>query len=116
MMLLFTLMGVLGGYTAARLCKVFDGDEGRWKTTTLLQAFLVPGLFFGIFFLLNLCIWGEKSSGAVAFTTLFAILVLWFGVSVPLVFFGAYTGAPCVDTARPWETEMGALAVVLGPN
>ena len=35
------------------------------------------GLFFGIFFLLNLCIWGEKSSGAVPFTTLFAILVLW---------------------------------------
>jgi len=92
MMLLFTLMGVLGGYTAARLCKVFDGDEGRWKTTTMLQAFLVPGLFFGIFFLLNLCIWGQKSSGAVPFTTLFAILVLWFGVSVPLVFFGAYTG------------------------
>eukprot|EP00435_Cladocopium_sp_Y103_P018865 s3725_g4.t1 len=61
MMLLFTLMGVLGGYTAARLCKVFDGDEGRWKTTTMLQAFLVPGLFFGIFFLLNLCIWGQKA-------------------------------------------------------
>ncbi|CAJ1351974.1 unnamed protein product [Effrenium voratum] len=92
MMLLFTLMGVLGGYTAARLCKVFDGDEGRWKATTMLQAFLFPGIFFSIFFVLNLCIWGEKSSGAVAFTTLFAILVLWFGVSVPLVFFGAYTG------------------------
>jgi len=92
MMLLFTLMGVLGGYTSARLCKVFDGDEGRWKMTTFMQAFLFPGLFFGIFFVLNLCIWGEKSSGAVAFTTLFAILVLWFGVSVPLVFFGAYTG------------------------
>eukprot|EP00440_Ansanella_granifera_P071815 gb/GFBE01077934.1/.p1 GENE.gb/GFBE01077934.1/~~gb/GFBE01077934.1/.p1 ORF type:complete len:612 (+),score=122.16 gb/GFBE01077934.1/:1-1836(+) len=92
MMLLFTLMGVLGGYTSARLCKVFDGDEGRWKTTTFLQAFMFPGLFFGIFFLLNLCIWGEQSSGAVAFTTMFALLVLWFGVSVPLVFFGAYTG------------------------
>ena len=23
--------------------QVFDGDEGRWKTTTLMQAFLVPG-------------------------------------------------------------------------
>merc|ERR1719254_282160 len=37
-------------------------------------------------------IWGVKSSGAVPFTTLFALLVLWFGVSVPLVFFGAYAG------------------------
>jgi len=92
LMLLFTVMGVLGGYTASRFCKIFDGDEGRWKTTTFLQAFLFPGLFFVIFFLLNLCIWGEQSSGAVPFTTMFALLVLWFGVSVPLVFFGAYTG------------------------
>eukprot|EP00930_Biecheleria_cincta_P087280 TRINITY_DN7652_c0_g1_i1.p1 TRINITY_DN7652_c0_g1~~TRINITY_DN7652_c0_g1_i1.p1 ORF type:complete len:617 (-),score=110.00 TRINITY_DN7652_c0_g1_i1:77-1927(-) len=92
MMLLFTLMGVLAGYTSARLTKVFDGDEGKWKTTTFVQAFLFPGLFFTIFFLLNLCIWGEASSGAVPFTTMFALLVLWFGVSVPLVFFGAYTG------------------------
>lgn len=92
MMLLFTLMGVLAGYTSARLTKVFDGDEGKWKTTTFVQAFLFPGLFFAVFFLLNLCIWGEASSGAVPFTTMFALLVLWFGVSVPLVFFGAYTG------------------------
>eukprot|EP00405_Crypthecodinium_cohnii_P009670 CAMPEP_0206432620 /NCGR_PEP_ID=MMETSP0324_2-20121206/8067_1 /ASSEMBLY_ACC=CAM_ASM_000836 /TAXON_ID=2866 /ORGANISM="Crypthecodinium cohnii, Strain Seligo" /LENGTH=617 /DNA_ID=CAMNT_0053898771 /DNA_START=45 /DNA_END=1898 /DNA_ORIENTATION=- len=91
-MLLYTLMGILAGYTAARFCKVFEGDEGRWKFTTLLTAFLYPGMFFGIFFLLNLFIWGAHSTGAVPFTTMFALLVLWFGVSVPLVFFGAYSG------------------------
>jgi len=91
-MLLFTFMGILAGYTSSRACKVFDGDAARWKFTTFLTAFLFPGLFFSIFFLLNLCIWGEKSSGAVPFSTLFALLVLWFGVSVPLVFFGAYAG------------------------
>merc|ERR1719291_1405727 len=92
MMLLFTLMGVLAGYTQARFLKVFDGDEARWKLTTIMTAFLYPGTFFTIFFVLNLGIWGEKSSGAVPFTTMFALLVLWFGVSVPLVFFGAYAG------------------------
>merc|ERR1712216_300356 len=91
-MLCFTLMGVLAGYTSARMCKIFEGDEGRWKLTTLLTAFFYPGIFFGIFFVLNLCIWGQKSSGAVPFTTMFALLVLWFGVSVPLVFFGAHAG------------------------
>merc|ERR1719222_1617066 len=45
-----------------------------------------------IFFVLNLLIWGQKSSGAVPFTTMFAILCLWFGISVPLVFLGAYIG------------------------
>jgi len=92
MMLVFTLMGVLAGYTSSRFVKVFDGDEARWKCTTLATAFLYPGLFFSIFFVLNLMIWGAKSSGSVPFSTMFAVLVLWFGVSVPLVFFGAYAG------------------------
>lgn len=92
MMFLYTLMGVVAGYVAARLCKLFDGDEARWKTTTLLTAFFYPGIFFGIFFVLDLFIWGKKSSGAVPFGTMFVLLVLWFGVSVPLVFFGAYAG------------------------
>merc|ERR1719247_326726 len=90
MMLLFTFMGTLAGYTAARFCKLFDGED--WKMATLLTAFLYPGIFFGIFFVLNLFIWGQKSSGAVPFTTMFALLVLWFGVSVPLVYLGSYSG------------------------
>ena len=54
MMLLYTLMGILAGYTSARFCKVFEGDEGRWEFKTLLTAFLYPGLLFGIFLVLNL--------------------------------------------------------------
>lgn len=90
MMLLFTFMGVFAGYTSARLYKVFNGDD--WKMATLLTAFLFPGVVFVIFFVLNLLIWGQKSSGAVPFTTMFALLVLWFGISVPLVFLGSYFG------------------------
>merc|ERR1719433_2446320 len=90
MMLLFTLMGGLAGYTTARLYKVFGGQD--WKTATMLVAFLYPGLMFFVFFVLNLFIWGQKSSGAVPFTTMFLLLVLWFGISVPLVFLGAYFG------------------------
>lgn len=41
---------------------------------------------------MNLLIWGQKSSGAVPFTTMFALLLLWFGISVPLVFLGSYFG------------------------
>merc|ERR1712137_886453 len=66
------------------------GDD--WKTATLMTAFLYPGIFFTIFFILDLFIWGQKSSGAVPFATMFALLVLWFGISVPLVFLGAYYG------------------------
>jgi len=97
MMLLFTFMGIIAGYSASRLYKVFGGAD--WKMLTLLTAFLYPGIFFMIFFILNLFIWGQKSSGAVPFATMFALLALWFGISVPLVFLGAYFGfrKPTVD-------------------
>lgn len=41
---------------------------------------------------MNLLLWGEKSSAAIPFFTLVAILALWFGISVPLTFIGAYFG------------------------
>ncbi len=53
---------------------------------------MFPGTIFAIFFVLNLIIWGEKSSGAVPFGTLFALLCMWFGISVPLTFVGSYFG------------------------
>merc|ERR1719174_2569005 len=89
-MFLFTFMGIFAGYTSSRLYKTLGGED--WKVTTLMTALLYPGLLFNTFFVLNLFIWGEKSSGAVPFLTMFAILVLWFGISVPLVFLGAYFG------------------------
>merc|ERR1719247_1687183 len=55
MMLLFTFMGAAAGYTSSRFCKLFDGDD--WKLTTGLTAVLFPGLFFSVFFVLNLFIW-----------------------------------------------------------
>jgi len=41
---------------------------------------------------MNLVLWGKGSSGAVPFSTLVALLALWFCVSVPLTFVGAYFG------------------------
>ena len=41
---------------------------------------------------MNLILWGKGSSAAVPFSTLVALLALWFGVSVPLTFVGAYFG------------------------
>merc|ERR1712151_1435872 len=90
MMLLFTFMGVFAGYVSSRLYKVFLGTD--WKTATLMTALFFPGVIFVMFFILNLFIWGQRSSGAVPFATMFALLLLWFGISVPLVFLGSYLG------------------------
>ena len=47
---------------------------------------------FADFFLMNLILWWEGSSAAMPFGTLVAILALWFCISVPLTFIGAYFG------------------------
>merc|ERR1739848_368415 len=83
-------MGVLAGFTSARFYKVMGGEN--WGISTLFTAITYPGTCFLVFFVLDMMIWGQRSLGAVPFTTMFAILVLWFGISVPLVFLGSYFG------------------------
>ncbi|CAN6457123.1 unnamed protein product [Victoria cruziana] len=97
MVLLWVFMGLFAGYSSSRLYKMFKGTE--WKKNTLKTAFMFPAILFSIFFVLNALIWGEKSSGAIPFGTMFALVVLWFGISVPLVFVGSYLGykKPAID-------------------
>merc|ERR1719230_804292 len=74
--------GVPAGYASAFLHKTLKGVE--WKKNIVLTSCFFPGIIFFVF--------SEKSSAAVPFGTMFALLVLWFGISVPLVFLGAYFG------------------------
>ncbi|KAL3645869.1 Transmembrane 9 superfamily member 8 [Castilleja foliolosa] len=90
MLLLWALMGIFAGYAATRLYKMFKGTE--WKQIALRTSVLFPFTVFSIFFVLNVLIWGQKSSGAVPFGTMFALVFLWFGISVPLVYLGSYIG------------------------
>jgi transmembrane 9 superfamily protein 2/4 len=91
MLLLYVFMGIFAGYASARLYKMFGGLN--WKRNALATALMFPGLCFIVLFVVNLFIWGEESSGAVPFVTLLAVLLLWFGISLPLVFLGAAIGS-----------------------
>ena len=74
-------------------CSLFTVMGGlRWKTNIIMTASLVPGIVFGVFFFLNLFLWGAGSSAAIPFTTLLALLFLYFGISVPLIFVGSFLG------------------------
>lgn len=53
---------------------------------------MVFSVIFGIFFVLNFVLFVNGSSAAIPFTTFLALLALWFCVSTPLVFIGAYLG------------------------
>jgi len=99
MLLLFVFMGSAGGYYSARLYKMFHGKA--WKRNTLLTAVCYPGFIASSAFIINFFVWHEGSSAAIPFGTMFAVLVLWFGVSMPLVFLGAYFGFKKEEVKHP---------------
>jgi transmembrane 9 superfamily member 2/4 len=102
-MILFVLLGTPAGYVSARVYKSFGGV--KWKSNVMLTSMFSPGIVFGLFFVMNLVLWDEESSGAVPFSTLVAILALWFGVSVPLTFVGAYFGFRKRSLEHPVRTN-----------
>lgn len=103
MLLLFVFMGSFAGYWSSRIYKMFAGKA--WKRNTLLTAVAFPGSVCGAAFILNFFVWGEGSSGAIPFTTMLAVAVLWFGVSVPLVFLGSYFGFKKEAVKHPVRTN-----------
>ena len=54
---------------------------------------------------MNLVLWYEGSSAAIPFFTLVALLALWFGVSVPLTFVGAFFGFRKRSIEHPVRTN-----------
>merc|ERR1711920_394974 len=84
--------------------KALNGAD--WRLTTLKTACMFPGIIFALFFTLNLLIWGQKSSGAVPFGTMLALLVMWFGISVPLVYLGSYFGYKLRRIDFPTKTNL----------
>jgi len=102
-MVLYVCLGTPAGYVSARIYKMFGGE--KWKSNVLMSAFLCPGIVFGIFFVLNLVLWVMGSSAAIPFGTLVALLALWFGISVPLTFVGAYFGFKKPPIDHPVRTN-----------
>jgi transmembrane 9 superfamily member 2/4 len=89
-LLLYVMMGGVAGYVTARMYKTFKGKS--WQRATTCTALGFPGIAFTFFFILDLMALAQGSTDAVPFTTMVVLLVLWFGISTPLVFFGAYFG------------------------
>jgi len=89
-LVLYVLCGSGAGYASARLYKTFKGKE--WQKCTTYTAFLFPGICFFLFLGFNVVLSSYHSTGAIPFLSLAALIALWFGISVPLVFLGAYFG------------------------
>lgn len=89
-LVLYVCLGTPAGYVSAQIYKSFGGH--RWNVNILLTALLCPGVVFSLFFIMNIILEIKGSSAAVPFSTLIALLALWFCVSLPLTFVGSYFG------------------------
>lgn len=103
MVLLYTVLGFVGGYVSARVYKSFGGEQ--WKLNIGLTPLLVPGIVFGTFFLMNLFLWAKQSSGAVPFTTMLVVVGIWFLISVPLSLSGSWIGFRQMTITSPVRTN-----------
>lgn len=103
MIILYTLLGFVGGYASARTYKAMQGEQ--WKLNIALTPLLVPGIVFGAFFLLDLFLWAKQSSGAVPFTTMLVIVAIWFVISIPLSIVGSWLGFRGPQIEAPVRTN-----------
>lgn len=87
MFLLYLLFGFIGSFISSYLYKFFNGDN--WKLNMILTPLVVPGSLFFIFIFLNFFLISVSSSGAVPIGTMFAIIFIWFLISIPLSVLGS---------------------------
>ncbi|CAH0748898.1 unnamed protein product [Diatraea saccharalis] len=100
---LYVFMGLVAGYYSARLYTTMKGKQ--WKQAAFLTATIYPAIVFGTCFFLNFFIMGKHSSGAVPFSTMMALLCLWFCISLPLVYLGYYFGIRKQPFQHPVRTN-----------
>lgn len=86
----FVVMGFFAGLTSAKLYKCFHGE--KLKLLALTTSFLVPGVVFVIFCIVNLVWMFEGSSSAISIGNMCGLIAMWFCVSVPFTCFGTYLG------------------------
>jgi transmembrane 9 superfamily protein 2/4 len=103
LLLLYVFMGSFSGYAAARIYKLCNGKE--WKQNTLYTAMLYPGVIGLIFLFVNALTAYYGSSTASPIGTLLSLILLWFGVSTPLVFIGSYFGFKAETITVPVRTN-----------
>lgn len=113
-LLLYTVLGFVGGYVSARSYKTYGGEN--WKLNMATTPLFVPGVVFSTFFLLNLFVWAKGSAGAVPLTTMIALIGIWFFISVPLSVAGSWAGFKVAVPETPTKVNQIPRQIPPGPK
>ncbi|VFQ85611.1 unnamed protein product [Cuscuta campestris] len=105
MILLYLFLGIAAGYVGVRLWRTIKGTSEGWKSVSWATACFFPGIAFVILTVLNIILWGSKSTGAIPISLYFELLALWFCISVPLTLVGGYFGTRAEPIQFPVRTN-----------
>lgn len=112
--ILYAAFGFVGSYTSMSVYKFFNGPY--WKVNMLLFPFVVP---FGILFVvisLNFFLVYVHSSDAIPAGALFAVVLTWLILSVPLSFAGSLVALKtCHWDEHPTKTNQIARQIPFQP-
>jgi transmembrane 9 superfamily protein 2/4 len=97
------VMGIVAGFTMARMYKTLGGE--RWQRATFFVAFGFYGICFATFIVMNVNAFFFGSTMVIPLVIIIPIGLVWFGISTPLVFLGAYIGYQRVPIDFPVETS-----------
>lgn len=82
--------GYFNGYVSATLMKFFGATE--WKLAASASAFMLPSGIAAVFILVDFIEYFEKANQFFPLTSVAFFTALWFFITVPLAYFGAYVG------------------------
>jgi len=103
MIIFYTIVGFVNGYVSARVYKFLHGEG--WKRNFIYTPVCLPLFVFCVFFFLNLFVWARGSSGAVPFTTMLVLVLIWFVISLPLSLAGSWIGFKSEVVHAPTRTN-----------
>lgn len=87
MFIFYMLMSFVASYVSGYLYRFFGGEN--WKLNMILTPVFVPLIIFGAFIILNFFLISKGSSGALPFGTMVSVILIWFGISIPLAVAGS---------------------------
>lgn len=105
MMVMYVLLAVTAGQAAVWAHGLMERTYSSWLSVSLWVSVYYPGITMTIFTILNLFIKHTGSSGAVPAGIYFAIVAVWFLVSIPLTFVGGYLATKIPILEYPVKTN-----------
>jgi len=103
---LYSFTAYIAGYiSSSKLKELVGADNHDWMVSCGITSSLFAGPYLIIFSIVNSIAAYHKSSIALPFATIVAIILLWAFVTFPLTAFGAYRGGKCLIDPYPCHVK-----------